>query len=119
MTIQFRELNGQAQKTQWRVVDLGEAGSFEVELRRPTWGELAIENEQRQGYIETRLRTCLVGWRGVEANGQPVPFSWEKFVQFCEACPVLLLVVSNVVADLYQGLGEETEKNSGQPSLER
>lgn len=116
MTIQFRELNGQAERTIWRTVDMGEKGSFEVELRRPRWGELAQDSERFAGYVEERMKTAVVGWRGVEQDGQPVPFSWESFAKFCEACPIVLQVVSMLVSQLYNGITEDTAKNYEAPS---
>lgn len=116
MTIQFRNLNGQAEQTVWRPIDLGEHGGFEVELRRPRFGELTADGERFSGYVEERIKTALVGWRGVEDDGEPVAFSWDNFTAFCVACPAIFQHVARHVAGLYAGMSEDAEKNSDRPS---
>lgn len=112
----------------WKKVDVGSAGDFEVQTRPPTFAEILADESLRQSNwfgmdteasianrIEGRLQAVIIGWRGVENDSGPIPFSWPALQTVCEQfiCFGKLLEIAN---GLYHGLEQDAEKNSDAPS---
>ena len=100
----------------WRDVDLKERGSFKLQLRKPTWDQICEDSRRPEGYIAARLENCVIGWNGIEINGEGPDFSWDAFKLLCEKVPLVFHLACGLVSDLYYSLGEEQEKNSGEAS---
>ncbi len=70
----------------WRTVELGDGDTIEIAIRRPTLGEqLAYLEDARGDSIQAfNLRSRIIDWRGVQdADGKPVPYSWDTLGQLC------------------------------------
>lgn len=95
--------------------------TFEVHLRRPTFADIVKDCEGGRGRAEHRVKAGLLDWRGVTeeyvdpADGQkkerPVPFSWENFQRLTVSNPFVFRMVEVTVTSLYNGVGEDDEKN--------
>lgn len=103
-------------RTVWRDIDLKEAGTFRLQLQRPTWEQLNADAERLPGYLEARLQNCVVGWEGVEINGTQVAFDWDNFKRLCELVPAVMHLAAGHVSNLHYAMGEDEEKNSGEAS---
>jgi|GEM_PF-2708552 len=102
-----------ASTERWVRVDLENAGSFEVLVRQPTWGELLADSESFTGYAERRLRTTIVNWHEVIGpDDQPLPFRWETLTALCERYPRLFGQLVRLANEAYRALPENAEKNS-------
>lgn len=99
-------------RTLSKTVDLGESGSFEVLLKKPTWEEFSRDAERPAGYASERLRACVIDWKNIQLDGQETPFSWENFQRLCEAVPAVFQIVSMQVSELYFSFGSDDQKNS-------
>lgn len=108
----------------WESIEVGPSEHIDVLLRSPTFGEriadyeAAIQAGRYGATTEQRLRTCVVGWRGVtDAAGNPIAFSWERLRMLCVQSPTTLLLLASAVGVLYiAGPTEDSEKNSQPPS---
>jgi hypothetical protein len=115
--------------THKETIDLGEAGSFIVLVRRPTWNEkitdegLAISGyldnnraELRGQSVEHRIRSTIVGWEELfGSDDQPIPFSWDQLVVLCERYPLVFDRVEGIANRQYMGVAEPELKNSEAP----
>lgn len=103
-------------KTERHTIDLGKNGSFEIEVRRPTWAELSEDSERTRNYMEERLKNQIVGWNGIEQDGASVPYTWEAFQALCVSAPAVFQMAGQIVSSYYHALPEVEEKNSDNPS---
>ena len=88
----------------WKLIELGDGGTFELAVKRPTLGEqLAVMNDARGEPVEVfLLRSRIVDWRGVnDEAGQPVPYSFDTLGRLSTVYPDLiwdiLIAVSEVI----------------------
>jgi len=103
----------------WKTIDLGGGNTFDVLLKRPTWGELTLDQEQVRGFVETRTKKCLLDWRGIsDENGQPIPYSETALEGLAYAFPTAVQMIWHQIGLLYSGLLESAEKNLQTPSDE-
>lgn len=112
-------LKKQAMAGSWELVELGEAGSFEVFVSRAKWGDLLADSETFQGFSERRLKAVITDWRGlIDENGEAVPFSHEMLIELCEAHPLAFQRLATLASAQFfaVGLGETDRKNSAPPS---
>ena len=101
----------------WETIDLGEAGAFEVRVRKPTWGDMLADSEAFTGYAERRMQVAIAEWRGlVDERGAAVPFSHAALVRLCEASPAVFQRLAALASRLFFSVGETERKNSVPPS---
>lgn len=99
-------------EAQWKEINLGPAGSFEIELRSPTAKQLLADSEDFTGYAERRVTETVTGWRGIQDDSrQPVPFSHERLLAVFAQHPFVAQQVAVVCRELYAGLGTVAPKN--------
>ncbi|MDE2098973.1 MAG: hypothetical protein KGL39_17095 [Patescibacteria group bacterium] len=116
-----------------KTIDLGDMGSFNVLLRRPTWQEQLHDDglvsagfgsaesiaRARSLQVDHRIRSIVTGWTdliGIDDN--PIPFTWENLTSLCARFPIILVELEQASNDLFNGLTEESAKNSdGAPSV--
>lgn len=111
-------------ETPWKTVDLGDGGSFEVSLRRPTFDELVTDQalEQRAWFesesgaaLEARIQNRLeliTGWKDVEgSDGKPLPFSKENLRAVCVQLGAMRELLA-IASQSFVGLQETEAKNS-------
>lgn len=100
----------------WETVRLGEAGEFQILVKRPTFRErgelLALHQSNDPGWIDAQFRTVFVDWRDLsDSEGSPVPFSFEALValdqEFCIYQQLL-----EISGKYMTGKGEAELKNS-------
>lgn len=110
-------LRKQSAAGSWESVNLGEAGSFEVFVGRPKWGEMLADSESFQGFAESRIRAVITDWRGlVDESGEPVPFTHENLIQLCESHPLAFQRLAALASGMFFSVGESDRKNSEPPS---
>ncbi len=101
----------------WEKIDIGNGETFEVCLKKPTFGDVMIDSELPANYTKNRIETCVVDWRGVEGDdGKTVSFSLAGLDQICSAYPRVGTKIINIVSKMYLGLDGEELKNSNPPS---
>ena len=118
--------------TRWVTADLGGGNSLDLQFRRPSFGEMLQSDSYRAmartpddaevtaTAAEFRLRTCVVGWRGVtDPDGNDVPFSWEAFQAAAGQSRLLLLSAMLEARRLFAPqLSEGERKNFDTPVLD-
>lgn len=92
-------------------------GEFQIELRYPTFDEMLRDTAMTGSAAwESRINNNVVGWKDVrDENGQPVPFSQDRFAAMCEMLPGVFQQTLVHLSNLYHGLGEDEQKNSATP----
>lgn len=117
------KLSGQ-QTERWEKVDLGAAGDFEIQMRRPTYEDyarhLAIGVESINGadgaelrQIECRMQSAFCDWRGIEdSESKPVPFSWDSLKALCSTYRSAFVKLSSLSVEAFSGMDEDASKNS-------
>ncbi len=95
-------------------IDLGEAGSFSILVRRPTYDELLADMaDDTPRYMERRLG-LITGWEGMEdPQGNPIPYDLAKFKALCELYPQSFRQFLTAVNQRFRGEVGGPEKNSG------
>lgn len=77
----------------WKLIELGDGGTFEIAVKRPTLGEqLAALDAARGESVEVfLLRARIVDWRGVNDEvGNPVPYTFDTLGQLSLSYPDLI-----------------------------
>lgn len=101
----------------WETVQLGEAGEFQILVKRPTFVDrgrlLSLHQSNDPGWIDAQFRTVFADWRDLlDAEGRPIPFSFEALValdqEFCVYQQLL-----EISGKYMTGKGEADLKNSG------
>lgn len=100
----------------WIPIDLGHLGSFEVEIRNPTYDELTEDaaNQWQGGNVAGhRIESAITDWRGLEdGDGKPIPFHVETMRALCESVPAAFGKLMIAANEAFRGLPEDAAKNS-------
>lgn len=100
----------------WVQIPLDDANSLEVLITRPTYDQmLADQSELQPRHIIAGRMKSIADWRGVEADGKPVPFSPEALADLFHSYPnVALNQFLNALRPFFE-TGETQRKNSAPP----
>ena len=89
----------------WKQIDLGDGGTFEIAVRRPTLADqLAVLNDSKGEPVEVfLLRARIVDWRGVnDEAGRPVPYTFDTLGRLSVSYPDLIWDILIAVSEAVQ-----------------
>lgn len=99
-------------------INLGDAGEFHVTVKAPSYEELIEDSGRFTNYVDSRLKTCIVGWTGLmeevqieptTENEEPktiereIPFTWDNFKKLCAQFPSFYRRCTQVANECYSG----------------
>lgn len=100
------------------LIDLGDAGGFEIIVRPTTAGDelsvLVASILEDADSATLRILNSIVGWKGVtDRNGREIPFSRNALASLLRSIPPFAtLSIINAVSEFYGKASEDSLKNS-------